>query len=195
MKNKRCLLGRLDAKAFTLIELLVVVLIIGILAAVALPQYQKAVEKSRGTQALTLLKSVGQAVQSYQLASGTYPTNFDELDVDIAGWAGSTQWVTGSASKVLDTRSNGDWSLQLYKDNQGSVKVFMGRISGRYKGGGFSFVALPNTSTDEKFYCTEKSAGDVVLSGTPGSFCIQIWKGTYLNGGGEGSAIRSYTLP
>ena len=66
---------------FTLIELLVVVLIIGILAAVAVPQYQKAVIKSEAMQGITLLRSVKQASQNYYLTNGTYPTKFEYLDI------------------------------------------------------------------------------------------------------------------
>ena len=72
---------------FTLIELLVVVLIIGILAAVALPQYQKAVRKSRAVQVKTLLRSIHRAQRLCNLERGT--TNSTEcallsnLDIDI----------------------------------------------------------------------------------------------------------------
>ncbi len=55
---------------FTLIELLVVVLIIGILAAVALPQYQLAVEKSRLTAALTKIASLQKAMDLHMLEGG-----------------------------------------------------------------------------------------------------------------------------
>ena len=59
---------------FTLIELLVVVLIIGILSAIALPQYQKAVEKTKLAGALQTMASIQRAIDVYVLENG-YPTN------------------------------------------------------------------------------------------------------------------------
>ena len=70
---------------FTLIELLVVVLIIGILAAVAVPQYQKAVMKSRYATLKNLVKSIAAAQEVYYLAHNEYATDFDALDVEMPG--------------------------------------------------------------------------------------------------------------
>ena len=57
-------------KAFTLIELLVVVLIIGILAAIALPQYEKAVMKSRAAEVRVMLKSMAEGIELCMIETG-----------------------------------------------------------------------------------------------------------------------------
>ena len=69
---------------FTLIELLVVVLIIGVLAAVALPQYRVAVERARVGKALPVLRSILDARERSFLANGTYSTDLEELDIAIS---------------------------------------------------------------------------------------------------------------
>ena len=75
----------MNNKSFTLIDLLVVVLIIGILAAIALPQYEKAVIKARYTNLKSLVNSMYNAEKIYYLTNNTYTTNLDELDLDIGG--------------------------------------------------------------------------------------------------------------
>ncbi|MCQ2410066.1 MAG: prepilin-type N-terminal cleavage/methylation domain-containing protein [Elusimicrobiaceae bacterium] len=85
MKKKNGLLGRLDIKAFTLIELLVVVLIIGILAVVALPQYEKSVMKSRYSALMATTNALAEAEEVYYLANGEYTQDFEALSVEPSG--------------------------------------------------------------------------------------------------------------
>ena len=69
---------------FTLIELLVVVLIIGILSAIALPQYRVAVERARVVKALPVLRSIMDARERTFLANGSYSTDLEDLDIGIS---------------------------------------------------------------------------------------------------------------
>lgn len=69
---------------FTLIEMLIVAAIIGALAALAIPNYQRAVERARITRAIGDITVIGQAAQEYELDNSMYPP-----DLAAVGWAGA----------------------------------------------------------------------------------------------------------
>ena len=70
---------------FTLLELLVVVLIIGILAGIALPQYKYAVLKTKYSTLMEITKSVKEAQERFYLAHDRYAEQVSDLDIDSTG--------------------------------------------------------------------------------------------------------------
>jgi prepilin-type N-terminal cleavage/methylation domain-containing protein len=90
IKGFRAFIGRINAlfnrqkiqnkSGFTLIEVLVVVLIIGILTSIALPQYQKAVMKTRLANVRQAAATYKALVEVYHSTYNEYPSSFDGLD-------------------------------------------------------------------------------------------------------------------
>ena len=68
---------------FTLIEIMVVVIIIGVLAAMAMPLYNKAVEKARISYAVQILGTIRDAELRYAAEYGTYSGSLSNLDLDF----------------------------------------------------------------------------------------------------------------
>ena len=120
MKNK---------KGFTLIELLVVVLIIGILAAIALPQYRKSVEKAKVAEALLNFKTIKESTERYVLANGlTSGIYFEDipLDVELSGgeFGDSTSYTTKNYRYSVWVDSN-HYEIEVYTNSDTNYYILV----------------------------------------------------------------------
>ena len=176
--------------AFTLIELLVVVLIIGILAAIAVPKYQKAVRRARAAEAAVWVKRIVQAEQEYFMANGRYTGNIEELNLDY-----KHKWprVNISVSSTTSTKAP-DTSLFLWEYGGYIFRVLVAEPITKYGGdfGGYGAqLHAKDSSLNYPLVCAEYACHGV----SAGSFCKDIM-------GAEGEPVvngdncfRFYKLP
>ena len=154
---------------FTLIELLVVVLIIGILAAVALPQYQKAVTKARVTQLYTAVSSAAQAAESYKMANGNWPSTFEDLDIEFPL---TLEERTDNNSCGIDTVDSG---LTVARGKGFSLVLTTASVLGLLTEGRYQCVGLGYRSTKpESLFCLEINGSSGRWNQARGNFCTKV---------------------
>ena len=119
---------------FTLIELLVVVLIIGILAALAIPQYVRVVERGRVANLVNYVQSIKGSEERYFLKFGAYTATVANLDITPPG-------LTADFAGTGPVLGGAGWTVQFSRINGGAIFYTVYTVT-------WNLAAVPN------FVCT-----------------------------------------
>jgi type IV pilus assembly protein PilA len=93
-----------DNEGFTLIELLVVIIIVGVLAAIALPSFLNQIGKARGSEATSNLGTIHRGLQAFRLQDGTtFPNALNRIDARVSGKFFTYAIPTATAASATTT--------------------------------------------------------------------------------------------
>lgn len=125
MKQEKYRKQKYHKSGFTLLELLIVVVIIGILAAIALPQYRKVVEKARMSEAIIMVEKIADAQERYYLINNDYTRDINDLDIDIIGedttYSSSIPAIKGKFFKFASSNAIGTQNhISIVQRNKGT---------------------------------------------------------------------------
>lgn len=177
--KKDCL--KRNINGFTLIEMLITIIIIGILASIALPLYQKSMEKARVAKILPVLKTLYNAEQDYYLQYRKYPKTFDDLGLKMHCEPNPVLWTTQMPASSACTI--GEWTYQVYNITSSNADyITVGRIRGPYAGIGFNIYYTGQYKG--KIICAERRSSGVSYSGhNRGDYCQKFFKGKLIGSG------------
>lgn len=160
--------GIMKTKGFTLVEVLTVVVIISVLVSIALPQYTRAIERSRATEAMSAVKAINDSIYIYFTERESCPTRFSQLAAtlptvnesatsietkffrfDLAGASVPVPGTDGQCNGVLATRIHGgSYAYTIWNPyTRGTT------------GKDLALQCAPVTSTDQKSITICKSLG------------------------------------
>jgi type IV pilus assembly protein PilE len=176
----KCKLAMTANKAFTLIELLVVVVIIGILAAIALPQYRKTISKSRMSEAFTNVSTILESLDMRYLMTSSYSDDLADLDITMPNMTSVT--VPESTAKYYKV-GNYLYALTNYGSavisypSQGPIQFSIEKISAKSTNDYRNRVICAAFGTESVYddLCKNNFGGKYIGAGTAANGVSKRW--------------------